>query len=73
MIAAILLFALGSALTGAAQSMAMVIGGRSVQGVGGGAILTMVEIIVCDLVPLAERGAYFGIIGAVWALVSRHS
>ncbi|TNY20768.1 major facilitator superfamily domain-containing protein [Rhodotorula diobovata] len=70
MIAAILLFALGSALTGAAQSMAMVIGGRSVQGVGGGAILTMVEIIVCDLVPLAERGAYFGIIGAVWALAS---
>ena len=71
MIVAILLFALGSALTGAAQSMAMVIGGRSVQGVGGGAILTMVEVIVCDLVPLAERGNYFGIIGAVWALVSR--
>lgn len=36
------IFALGSALVGAGQSMAMVIGGRSVQGVGGGAILTMV-------------------------------
>jgi len=69
MIGGILIFALGSALTGAAQSMAMAIGGRSVQGVGGGAILTMVEIIICDLVPLAERGTYFGIIGAVWALV----
>ncbi|GAA5985219.1 hypothetical protein JCM10908_002573 [Rhodotorula pacifica] len=70
MLAGLLLFALGSALTGAAQSMAMAIAGRSVQGIGGGAILTMVEIIVCDLVPLAERGAYFGIIGCVWALAS---
>ncbi|GAA5894341.1 hypothetical protein JCM6882_007636 [Rhodosporidiobolus microsporus] len=70
MLAALVLFALGSALTGAAQSMAMVIGGRSVQGIGGGAILTMTEIVVTDLVPLAERGAYFGIIGAIWALAS---
>ncbi|GAA5917548.1 hypothetical protein JCM6882_001725 [Rhodosporidiobolus microsporus] len=70
MIAALVLFALGSALTGAAQSMAMLIGGRSVQGVGGGAILTMSEIIVTDLVPLAERGLYFGILGAVWAVAS---
>ncbi|BGP41619.1 hypothetical protein JCM10449v2_005610 [Rhodotorula kratochvilovae] len=70
MVAALVLFALGSALTGAGQNMAMVIAGRSVQGIGGGAILTMTEIIVCDLVPLNERGAYFGIIGAVWALAS---
>ncbi|GAA6054719.1 hypothetical protein JCM3770_000047 [Rhodotorula araucariae] len=70
MVTALLLFALGSVLTGAAQNMAMVIAGRSVQGIGGGAILTMTEIIVCDLVPLNERGAYFGIIGAVWALAS---
>lgn len=89
MLAGLLLFALGSALAGAAQTMAMAIAGRAVQGVGGGAILTMVsqcppqllvsgmftffhqvEIIVCDLVPLAERGAYFGIIGSVWALAS---
>jgi MFS family permease len=70
MLGGLIIFALGSALTGAAQSMAMAIGGRSVQGIGGGAILTMVEIIVCDLVPLAERGAYFGIIGCVWALAS---
>ncbi|GAA5912425.1 hypothetical protein JCM8208_005166 [Rhodotorula glutinis] len=70
MIGGILLFSLGSGLTAGASSMAMAIGGRSVQGVGGGAILTMVEIIICDLVPLAERGVYFGIIGAVWALAS---
>ncbi|BGP26012.1 hypothetical protein JCM10295v2_004955 [Rhodotorula toruloides] len=48
--------------------MAMAIAGRSVQGIGGGAILTMSEIIVIDLVPLAERGAYMGILGAVWVI-----
>ncbi|BGP26001.1 major facilitator superfamily protein [Rhodotorula toruloides] len=70
LVAALLFFALGSALTGAAQSMAMAIAGRSVQGIGGGAILTMSEIIVIDLVPLAERGSYMGILGAVWAIAS---
>ncbi|GEM12857.1 exocyst complex component sec6 [Rhodotorula toruloides] len=68
LVAALLIFALGSALTGGAQSMAMAIAGRSVQGIGGGAILTMSEIIVIDLVPLAERGAYMGILGAVWVI-----
>ncbi|GAA6000896.1 hypothetical protein JCM10207_004709 [Rhodosporidiobolus poonsookiae] len=67
MMGALIIFALGSALTGAGQSMEMVIAGRSVQGAGGGAILTMTEIVVTDLVPLAQRGQYFGLIGAVWA------
>ncbi|GAA5883071.1 hypothetical protein JCM8547_003794, partial [Rhodosporidiobolus lusitaniae] len=70
MLAALSFFALGSALTGAGQNMTMVLAGRGIQGVGGGAILTMTEIIVTDLVPLAERGSFFGIIGAVWALAS---
>ncbi|POY73434.1 hypothetical protein BMF94_3772 [Rhodotorula taiwanensis] len=67
MLIGLFIFALGSALVGAAQSMAMVIGGRSVQGVGGGVILTMSSIVLTDLVPLAERGIFFGILGAVWA------
>ncbi|SCV68370.1 BQ2448_491 [Microbotryum intermedium] len=28
------------------------------------------EIVVVDLIPLVERGAFFGVIGAVWALAS---
>ncbi|GAA6035578.1 hypothetical protein JCM8097_004910 [Rhodosporidiobolus ruineniae] len=70
MLGALVLFALGSALAGAAQNMSMMLAGRSIPGIGGGAILTMTEIVITDLVPLAERGAYFGIIGAVWALAS---
>ncbi len=28
------------------------------------------EIVVADIVPLRERGKYFGIIGAIWAVAS---
>lgn len=37
--------------------------GRSVQGIGGGGILTLGEVLVTDLVPLTVRGAYFGYFG----------
>ncbi|SCZ90251.1 BZ3500_MvSof-1268-A1-R1_Chr1-3g01870 [Microbotryum saponariae] len=70
LLASLVLFALGSALVGAARSMTMVIAGRSIQGIGGGGILTMTEIVVVDLVPLADRGAFFGVIGSVWAVAS---
>ncbi|KDE09429.1 hypothetical protein MVLG_00332 [Microbotryum lychnidis-dioicae p1A1 Lamole] len=66
----LLLFATGSAVVGSARSMEVVILGRSIQGAGGGGILTMSEILVVNLVPLADRGAFFAIIGAVWALAS---
>ncbi|PPR05628.1 hypothetical protein CVT26_009350 [Gymnopilus dilepis] len=64
----ILLFALGSALCGGAQSMNMLIGGRAVQGAGAGGILALTEIILSDLVPLHERGMYQGMIGSVWSV-----
>ncbi|GAA6025386.1 hypothetical protein JCM11491_002701 [Sporobolomyces phaffii] len=70
MLGSILVFALGSALCGAAQNTTMLIAGRAVQGAGGGAILTTCEILVVDLIPIAERGMYFGILGSVWALAS---
>lgn len=40
----------------------------AVQGIGGGGILSLTEIITSDLVPLAERGLFQGIVGLVWAL-----
>ncbi|GAA5874035.1 hypothetical protein JCM16303_002669 [Sporobolomyces ruberrimus] len=70
MLGSIAVFALGSALCGAAQNSTMLIAGRTVQGAGGGAILTVCEILVVDLIPIAERGMYFGFLGAVWALAS---
>lgn len=46
----------------------MLIAGRSVQGIGGGGINLMIELIISDLVPLRERGKFLGIIFAVFAL-----
>ncbi|KAJ6476702.1 MFS general substrate transporter [Mycena vitilis] len=63
-------FVVGSALAGAAQNMPMMIAARAVQGIGGGGILTLSEIITADLVPLSERGLYQGLLGMVWALAS---
>ncbi|KAJ7595489.1 major facilitator superfamily domain-containing protein [Mycena floridula] len=70
MLISVALFALGSALSGASQNMRMLIAARTVQGIGGGSILNLVEIVVSDLVPLAERGLYQGIFGMTWAFAS---
>ncbi|TFY60745.1 hypothetical protein EVG20_g7307 [Dentipellis fragilis] len=70
MLCSIALFAVGSAIAGAAQNMNMMIAARTVQGVGGGGIINMTEIIVSDLVPLAERGVYQGVIGLTWAFAA---
>ncbi|KAJ7779218.1 major facilitator superfamily domain-containing protein [Mycena metata] len=70
LLATIGLFGIGSVLSGAAQNMPMLIAGRTIQGIGGGGILTLTEIVTADLVPLAERGTYQGLIAMVWALAS---
>ncbi|KZP23735.1 MFS general substrate transporter [Athelia psychrophila] len=63
-------FFAGSAMCGASTAMPLMLAGRAFQGLGSGVILTLVEIILADLVPLAERGAFQGAFGAVWALAS---
>ncbi|KAG9016030.1 hypothetical protein FRB90_003791 [Tulasnella sp. 427] len=69
-LASLIFFAVGSGIAGGAKSMNMLIAGRAVQGVGGGGILSLTEIVVADLVPLSQRGAYLGLIGAVWAIAA---
>lgn len=56
MISACALFTLGSGIAGGARDMPMLIAGRLVQEIGGGGIQMMIELIICDLVPLRERG-----------------
>ncbi|KAM5544683.1 hypothetical protein V8D89_001581 [Ganoderma adspersum] len=68
MLVSIAIFLVGSALAGAAQNMTWLIAARTVQGIGGGAIVNLGSIILGDLVSLAERGTYQGILILVWAL-----
>ncbi|KAF2809439.1 MFS general substrate transporter [Mytilinidion resinicola] len=59
---AVCAFILGSGISGGAPSMEILIFGRVVQGVGGGGINMLVNLIVCDLVPLRDRGKFMAVI-----------
>jgi EmrB/QacA subfamily drug resistance transporter len=69
-IAAIVIFLIGSALCGLAQSMAELIAFRALQGVGGGGLMVLAQAIVGDIVPPRERGKYQGAFGAVFGVSS---
>ncbi|KAI0337303.1 Mfs1.2 [Trametopsis cervina] len=70
MLMSLTIFALGSALCGAAKSLAWLIAARTIQGAGGGGIVALSSIIVSDMVSLEERGAYNGCISMTWAVAS---
>ncbi|KAL0935207.1 major facilitator superfamily transporter [Colletotrichum truncatum] len=65
-----LLFAVGSIVGAVANDFTIVIVGRTIQGVGGGGILALSEVIVTDLVPLAVRGQWFSMLSAIWSVGS---
>jgi len=68
MMTAVAVFAVGSAICGAANSGAVLIFGRIVQGLGTGGIDLFAEMILCDIVPLRKRGPYLAIKHAVFAV-----
>lgn len=63
-------FLLGSALSGLSQSMTQLVVFRAVQGLGAGALFPIALAIVGDLLPPAERGKWQGVFAAVWGLTS---
>ncbi|KAH8689031.1 putative multidrug resistance protein fnx1 [Talaromyces proteolyticus] len=65
---AISVFAIGSAIAGPAPNLGVLVVGRAVQGIGCAGINAMVEMVVCDLVPLRERGKFMGFIFAIYAI-----
>ena len=67
---AIVVFLIGSALSGLAQNMGQLIGFRALQGLGGGGLMIGAQAILGDLVSPRERGKYMGLIGAAFGLAS---
>jgi MFS family permease len=63
-------FLCGSLICALSVSPMMLIGGRVVQGIGGGGIIVMVTIIIGDLFTLRERAKYYALTGIVWAIAS---
>ncbi|WP_435283786.1 MDR family MFS transporter [Streptomyces koelreuteriae] len=64
----IVIFLIGSALSGMAQNMGELIGFRAVQGLGAGGLMVGVMAIIGDLIPPRERGKYQGMMAGVMAL-----
>ncbi|NEE14820.1 MFS transporter [Streptomyces sp. SID7499] len=67
---AIVVFVVGSALAGRAQTMDQLIAFRALQGVGAGGLMIGVQAIIADIVPPRQRGRYMGLIGAAFGLAS---
>jgi EmrB/QacA subfamily drug resistance transporter len=63
---AIVLFLIGSALCGLSQSMAELIGFRTLQGLGAGGLIVVTFAVIGDVIPPRERGKYQGYFGAVF-------
>ncbi len=68
--AAIVIFLVGSILSGLSSSMIMLIAFRAVQGLGSGGLMVGAQAIVGDIVSPRERGRYVGLFGAVFGFAS---
>jgi EmrB/QacA subfamily drug resistance transporter len=67
---AIIIFLVGSALSGLSQNMGQLILFRAVQGIGGGGLFAIALSIIGDVIPPRERGRYQGYFGAVFGVSS---
>jgi sugar phosphate permease len=63
-------FFVGSLIAALSISIGMLITARAIQGVGGGGLITLVNICIGDMFSPRSRGAYYGMVGGVWALAS---
>src|ERR671918_171477 len=67
-IAGLVVFMLGSVLAGMAQGFWWLVGARAVQGLGMGALQTLSQTIIGDIVSPRERGKYMGYLGGVFGI-----
>ena len=65
LVAALVVFALGSLVTALAYDMPTLVAGRFLQGVGGGGLVPATLALVADLYPAERRGVPLGVVSAV--------
>jgi EmrB/QacA subfamily drug resistance transporter len=66
----IIVFLIGSALSGASQNVTQLIIFRAAQGIGAGAMMPIAFAIIGDIFPPAERGKWQGLFSGVFGLAS---
>ncbi|ACU36461.1 MDR family MFS transporter [Actinosynnema mirum] len=67
---AIVLFIIGSVISGFAQSAGQLIAARAFQGIGVGGLQALVQVVIAAMIPPRERGRYNGYLGGVMALAT---
>jgi EmrB/QacA subfamily drug resistance transporter len=67
---AVVIFLIGSALSGASWNIMALIIFRGLQGIGGGGLFALIFIIMSEVVTIRERGKYQGILGATFTFSS---
>ncbi|KAK4691141.1 hypothetical protein P7C71_g5797, partial [Lecanoromycetidae sp. Uapishka_2] len=67
---ALVFFLIGALVAALSNDFGTLLVGRSFQGIGGGGLIALTEILVTDMVPLRLRGQWFGIISGMWSIGS---
>ncbi|WP_326557690.1 MDR family MFS transporter [Micromonospora sp. NBC_01796] len=67
---AIVIFVLGSIVSGFAQSAGQLIAARAFQGIGVGGLQALVQVVIAAMIPPRERGRYNGYLGGVMAVAT---
>ncbi|KAF2818241.1 MFS general substrate transporter [Ophiobolus disseminans] len=70
LVLSLVLFTFGTALCAVAYNFTIMLIGRCVQGIGGGGIIAMTQVIFCDMIPLRQQPRYFSIVLASWSIGS---
>jgi EmrB/QacA subfamily drug resistance transporter len=66
----IIIFLVGSVLSGLSTTLVMLIACRAIQGLGAGGLMVGAQAIVGDIVPPRDRGRYQGLFGATFGVAS---
>ena len=69
-VAGLIVFMIGSVMSGFANNFWFLVAARAVQGLGMGTLQPLSQTIIGDLIPARSRGKYQGIMGAVFGVTS---
>ncbi|PMD33262.1 MFS general substrate transporter [Hyaloscypha variabilis F] len=67
---ALTFFSVGAIIAAVSKNFAVMLVGRSLQGIGAGGMIALTEVIITDMVPLRERGKWFGFVSGMYAVGS---
>ncbi|WP_377644427.1 MDR family MFS transporter [Oryzobacter terrae] len=69
-LAGLVVFMVGSLVSGFAQNFWVLVLGRAIQGLGMGTLMPLSQTIIGDIIPARQRGKYQGLMGAVFGVTA---